>query len=30
LKKTMGIRVSREEEVDGLDKHEHAMLAYVM
>ena len=30
LKKTMGIRVSREEETDGLDKHEHAMLAYVM
>lgn len=30
LKKSMGIRVSRDEELDGLDKHEHAMLAYVM
>ena len=30
LKNTMGIRVSRDEELDGLDKHEHAMLAYVM
>ena len=30
LKITMGIRVSRDEELDGLDKHEHAMLAYVM
>ena len=30
LKKSIGIRVSREEELDGLDKHEHAMLAYVM
>ncbi|SOE23289.1 ammonium transporter [Spirosomataceae bacterium TFI 002] len=28
LKKTMGIRVSKEEEVDGLDDHEHGMSAY--
>jgi len=28
LKKTMGIRVSREEELEGLDKHEHGMNAY--
>lgn len=30
LKKTVGIRVTHDEEIDGLDKHEHAMLAYVM
>ena len=30
LKRTVGIRVSNNEEIDGLDKHEHAMLAYVM
>ncbi|HBG65293.1 MAG TPA: ammonium transporter [Treponema sp.] len=30
LKRTVGIRVTKEEELDGLDKHEHAMLAYVM
>ena len=28
LKKTMGIRVSKEEEVEGLDLHEHGMDAY--
>ena len=28
LKKTMGIRVSKEEELEGLDKHEHGMSAY--
>jgi Amt family ammonium transporter len=28
LKKTVGIRVSREEELDGLDLHEHGMDAY--
>lgn len=28
LKKTVGIRVSKEEEVDGLDIHEHGMDAY--
>lgn len=28
LKKTMGIRVSREEEIEGLDIHEHGMDAY--
>ncbi len=28
LKKTMGIRVTSEEETDGLDKHEHGMVAY--
>ena len=28
LKKTMGIRVSKEEEVEGLDIHEHGMDAY--
>ena len=28
LKKTVGIRVSREEEMDGLDIHEHGMDAY--
>lgn len=28
LKKTVGIRVSKEEEIDGLDLHEHGMDAY--
>lgn len=28
LKKTIGIRVSRDEEVEGLDEHEHGMSAY--
>ena len=28
LKKTIGIRVSKEEEVEGLDEHEHGMSAY--
>jgi len=28
LKKTVGLRVSEEEEVDGLDIHEHKMSAY--
>jgi Amt family ammonium transporter len=28
LKKTVGIRVSREEELDGLDLHEHGMDSY--
>lgn len=28
LKKTVGIRVSREEEIEGLDIHEHGMDAY--
>lgn len=28
LKKTIGLRVSKEEEVDGLDGHEHGMDAY--
>ncbi len=28
LKKTVGIRVSKEEELDGLDLHEHGMDAY--
>ena len=28
LKKTVGIRVSKEEELDGLDLHEHRMDAY--
>ncbi|WP_445384447.1 ammonium transporter [Robiginitalea sp. IMCC44478] len=28
LKKTVGIRVDREEELDGLDLHEHGMDAY--
>lgn len=28
LKKTMGIRVSKDEEVEGLDIHEHGMDAY--
>lgn len=30
LKKTMGIRVKEQVELDGLDAHEHAMAAYVM
>jgi Amt family ammonium transporter len=28
LKKTIGIRVSKEEEIEGLDLHEHGMDAY--
>ncbi|MBU2527324.1 MAG: ammonium transporter [Bacteroidetes bacterium] len=28
LKKTLGLRVSKEEEVEGLDLHEHGMTAY--
>ncbi len=28
LKKTMGLRVSKEEELEGLDLHEHGMNAY--
>jgi len=28
LKKTVGIRVTKEEELEGLDKHEHGMNAY--
>ncbi len=28
LKKTIGIRVSKEEEIEGLDNHEHGMSAY--
>ncbi|WP_127141332.1 ammonium transporter [Flagellimonas marinaquae] len=28
IKKTMGLRVSEEEEIDGLDIHEHGMDAY--
>ncbi|AWV97268.1 ammonium transporter [Arcticibacterium luteifluviistationis] len=28
LKATLGLRVSREEEIDGLDDHEHGMSAY--
>ncbi|WP_343485685.1 ammonium transporter [Allomuricauda sp. d1] len=28
LKKTMGLRVSKEEEIEGLDMHEHGMDAY--
>ncbi|MGB5435113.1 MAG: ammonium transporter [Maribacter sp.] len=28
LKKTMGIRVSKDEEIEGLDLHEHGMDAY--
>ncbi|GAB4193602.1 MAG: ammonium transporter [Thermoflexibacter sp.] len=30
LKKTMGIRVTPEEEIEGLDRHEHGMSAYVL
>jgi len=29
LKKTIGIRVSEREELEGLDAHEHGMSAYV-
>ncbi len=28
LKKTMGLRVSEKEEIEGLDEHEHGMSAY--
>ena len=28
LKKTMGLRVSEKEEIEGLDSHEHGMSAY--
>lgn len=28
LKKTIGLRVSEQEEIDGLDQHEHGMSAY--
>jgi len=28
MKKTVGIRVSETEELQGLDKHEHGMSAY--
>ena len=28
LKKTVGIRVSEKEELEGLDSHEHGMTAY--
>ena len=28
IKKTMGLRVSKEEEIEGLDEHEHGMSAY--
>jgi Amt family ammonium transporter len=28
LKKTVGIRVSEREELEGLDAHEHGMSAY--
>jgi len=28
LKKTVGIRVTEKEEIDGLDGHEHGMDAY--
>jgi Amt family ammonium transporter len=28
LKKTVGIRVSQKEEIEGLDVHEHGMDAY--
>jgi Amt family ammonium transporter len=28
LKKTIGLRVSKEEEIDGLDVHEHGSEAY--
>ena len=30
LKKTMGLRVSEKEEIEGLDEHEHAMDAYLI
>jgi Amt family ammonium transporter len=28
LKKTMGLRVTKEEEIDGLDIHEHGTNVY--
>ena len=28
IKKTMGLRVSEKEEIEGLDEHEHGMNAY--
>ena len=28
MNKTIGLRVSAEEEIDGLDMHEHGMSAY--
>jgi len=28
LKKTIGLRVSAKEEIDGLDEHEHGISAY--
>ena len=28
LNKTMGLRVTAEEEIEGLDMHEHGMSAY--
>ena len=28
MKKTIGIRVSKHEEIEGLDAHEHGMSAY--
>ncbi|MCG9792230.1 ammonium transporter [Flavobacterium algicola] len=28
IKKTIGLRVSKEEEIEGLDEHEHGMSAY--
>jgi Amt family ammonium transporter len=28
IKKTMGLRVSEKEEIEGLDDHEHGMSAY--
>ena len=28
INKTIGLRVSREEEIDGLDVHEHGASAY--
>jgi Amt family ammonium transporter len=28
LKKTMGLRVTKEEEIDGLDIHEHGANVY--
>jgi ammonium transporter, Amt family len=30
IKKTMGLRVTAEEEIEGLDHHEHGMSAYVL
>jgi Amt family ammonium transporter len=29
IKKTMGLRVSEQEEIEGLDSHEHGMPGYV-